>query len=48
MEKNMNRERMGILFIVIIWMEIPHYDKKETTHNFKQSYDYMPDRCFRM
>ena len=29
-------------------MEIPNYDKKETTNNFKQLYDYMPDRCFRM
>ena len=29
-------------------MEIPDYDKKETTNNFKQLYDYMPDRCFRM
>ena len=44
----MYRERMGILFIVIIKMEIPNYDKKETTDNFKQLYGYMPDRCFRM
>ena len=44
----MYRERMGILFIVIIKMEIQNYDKKETTNNFKQLYDYMPDRCFRM
>ena len=29
-------------------MEIPNYDKKETTNNFKQLYDYMPDRCFRI
>ena len=29
-------------------MEIPNYEKKETTNNFKQLYDYMPDRCFRM
>ena len=29
-------------------MEIPNYDKKETTNNFKQLYDYMPDRCFKM
>ena len=29
-------------------MEIPKYDKKETTNNFKQLYDCMPDRCFRM
>ena len=29
-------------------MEIPNYDKKETTNNFKQLYDYMPDKCFRM
>ena len=29
-------------------MEIPNYDKKETTNNFKQLYEYMPDRCFRM
>ena len=29
-------------------MEIPNYDKKETTNNFKQLYDYVPDRCFRM
>ena len=29
-------------------MEIRNYDKKETTNNFKQLYDYMPDRCFRM
>ena len=29
-------------------MEIPNYDKKETTNNFKQLYDYMPDRYFRM
>ena len=29
-------------------MEIPNYDKIETTYNFKQLYDYMPDRCFRM
>ena len=29
-------------------MEIPNNDKKETTNNFKQLYDYMPDRCFRM
>ena len=29
-------------------MEIPNYDKKETTNNFKQLQDYMPDRCFRM
>ena len=40
----MYRERMGILFIVIIQMEIPNYDKKQTTNNFKQLYDYMPDR----
>ena len=37
-------ERMEILFIVIIYVEIPNYDKKETTNNFKQLYDYMPDR----
>ena len=48
MEKNMHREIMGISFIVIIYMEIPNYDKKETTNNFKQLYDCMPDRCFRM
>ena len=29
-------------------MEIPNYDKIETTNNFKPLYDYMPDRCFRM
>ena len=29
-------------------MEIPNYDKKETTNNFKQLYDYMPDKCFKM
>ena len=29
-------------------MKIPNYDKKETNNNFKQLYDYMPDRCFRM
>ena len=29
-------------------MEIPNYDKKETTYNFKQLYDYMPVRRFRM
>ena len=29
-------------------MEIPNYDKKETTNNFKQLYNYMPDKCFRM
>ena len=29
-------------------MEIPNYDTKEATNNFKQLYDYMPDRCFRM
>ena len=29
-------------------MEITNYDKKETTNNFKQLNDYMPDRCFRM
>ena len=29
-------------------MEIPNYDKKETTNIFKQLYDCMPDRCFRM
>ena len=29
-------------------MEIPNYDKKETTCNFKQLYDHMPDRCLRM
>ena len=29
-------------------MKIPNYDKKETSNNFKQLYDYMPDRCFRM
>ena len=29
-------------------MEIPNYDKKETTNNFKQLYYFMPDRCFRM
>ena len=28
-------------------MEIPNYDKKETT-KFKQLYDYMPDKCFRI
>ena len=44
----MYRERMGILFVVIIKMKIPNYDKKETSNNFKQLYDYMPDRCFRM
>ena len=48
MEKNMYRERMGILFIVIIYMEIPNYDKKEPTNNFKQLYDCMPERCFMM
>ena len=44
----MYRERMGILFVVIIQMKIPRYDKKETSNNFKQLYDYMPNRCFRM
>ena len=29
-------------------MEIPNSDKKETTYNFKQLHDYMPDRFFRM
>ena len=29
-------------------MEIPNYDKKETTNNFKQLHDYMPDSCFKM
>ena len=29
-------------------MEIPNYDKEETTNNFKQLYDSMPDRCFRV
>ena len=29
-------------------MEILNYDKEETTNNFKQLYNYMPDRCFRM
>ena len=29
-------------------MKIPNYDKKETSNNFKQLYDYMPDRCIRM
>ena len=29
-------------------MEIPNYDKKETTNNFKQLYGYMPDKCFMM
>ena len=29
-------------------MEIPNYVKKETTNNFKQLYDFMPDRCFSM
>ena len=29
-------------------MEIPNYDKKETTNNFKQLYNFMPDRCFWM
>ena len=29
-------------------MEIPNYNKKETTNNFKQLYDCMADRCFRM
>ena len=29
-------------------MEIPNYDKKETTNNFKQIYDFMPHRCYRM
>ena len=29
-------------------MEIPNYDKIETTNNFKQLYDYMSDRFFRM
>ena len=29
-------------------MEIPNYDKNETTNNFKQLYDYTPDKCFRM
>ena len=29
-------------------MEIPNFDKKETTNNFKQLYHYMPDRSFRM
>ena len=32
----MYRERIEILFIVIIYMEIPNYDQKETTNNFKQ------------
>ena len=48
MEKNIYRERIGILFVVIIQMEIPNYNKKQTTNNFKQLYDYMPDRCLRM
>ena len=39
---------MEILFIVIIKIEEPNYDKKETTNNFKQLYDYMPDRFFWM
>ena len=29
-------------------MKIPNYDKKEISNNFKQLYDFMPDRCFRM
>ena len=29
-------------------MEIPKYDKKETTSNFKQYYGYMPDECLSM
>ena len=29
-------------------MEIPNYDKNETTNNFKQLYDCVPDKCFRM
>ena len=29
-------------------MKIPNYDKRETSNNFKQLYDYMPDRYFRM
>ena len=44
----MYRERMGILFVVIIYTKIPNYDKEETSNNFKQLYDYMPDRYFRM
>ena len=48
MEKIKYRERMGILFLVIIYIEIPVYDKKTTTNNFKQLYDYMPDRSFKM
>ena len=29
-------------------MKIPNYEKKETSNNFKQLYDYIPDRYFRM
>ena len=29
-------------------MEILNYYNKETTNNFKQLYDYMPDKCFMM
>ena len=29
-------------------MKIPNFDKKVTSSNLKQLYDYMPDRCFRM
>ena len=29
-------------------MEIPNYDKKETTNDFKLLYYFMPDRCLRM
>ena len=44
----MYKEGMEILFVFLIQMEIPNYDKKETTNNFKQLYNYMPDRCYRM
>ena len=30
-------------------MEIPNYDSlNEKTHNYKQLYEFMPDRCFRL
>lgn len=44
----MRRGRMEILFVNIIYMEIPNYDEKKKGRKYKQLHNYMPDRCFRM
>ena len=48
LRKKYVREWIGNLFIVIIWMEILNYDKKETIYNLKHLYNCRRDPSFWM